>query len=1451
MPANRHIPLDRRFTELGNEKQMEDAAVRSLLARMDGGHSGISWEDLYADGRSCVILGEAGSGKSEEMGHQCDALQGKQRPAAYVDLVTMLQRGSPELSAEASRLLDHWRRGSGIAWLFLDSVDESKLAQPSDFERALRSVRSWLGSEGDRARFILSSRFSEWRPTTDLSLVREYLVPTADTSAEIRPVLGAKLLGRWSSARDVKRVVASKDVEVKSEAEPIQVLTLLPLTADQAKAYLNGKGDVDLTFWTAVDDADAWDFMTRPLDADGMLALWQRKGRLGTWQEVVEAMVDMLLDEPRDRSALPRDKAREGAEHLAACLAFGKSLVVLLGDATPSDAQGVLTLRECLPPGWSQAECNLLLQRPLFAPAAYGRLRFHHRTHGDYLAARWLARLMRNDCSRSELRHLLFAQRADTLTLRPALAPVAAWLATVDADDAPWQQQHRHDLLDAAPWVFLARGDPRSLPLDYKTEVLRRTAARFKGRSHVSIDWDGPTLKRFADPALAEPVARWIADPTIPEDVRADYVVLVKHGRLHGAMPAVVALAIDEVGSEYLRACALICIAALGSQEERRRVVSAFAAPQRIPLRLGVQLVDAVYPHVMDERGLFELLGRFDVANTKMRSSSFYTLDAFFEHQIDCDRASLVLHELGAFVLDADAELDKSRTWALTWLAPLVAKAMEAPKLGAKAHEATLLALRLIEQATEQHLHQAYRVDDALKRVADCSLAHPLMRRDWFWNKVAAHRLQHSNEPERPWDIDDDYAPIKTHGDDLPWWTDDIRARTDPRDRRFALRMALDLSGAKRRRRRWLPAAEIVAAGSTSGPLRAVLLSHVKYGVTGPWYRLRSVWLHKWSRRWFLQELPRPILERYFRHRNRLHLWWGRRRMERGLWWGGVWFVVEKARRGASSSQWGDHDLGQVVDLFGNAIVQCAIAGAEQHWRERAPDLPSEKPERNQTNAQTILGLVALRVAWNERGTAYFDALCETDAMLAARYALNELNGLPPWFGALARAHPGPVGATLATAIQGEWQATPADSQFGSPTLQRLVHSEVEPPPASVAALRSLIESTAPANQNVLREALQVATSADTDCAQWLVPRAMSALDGTAHWAEDRWPWLLAAFMLDANRAFDWLSQRLGEAPAGERRQIAESLGANLLNPRQRGIVVRQPDYMRPRFLRHFLPWLIQQVRPEDDVPHDGPYSPGARDDAERFRSVLVEQLASDPTAEAAEVLTELARDVSMSAYRDYLLRLIDVRYSREADGFKIESGDVATLLAEKQRIPRNRADLFHTAWTRLLGFKEQVESAENTIRHEAQPQWQERDYQAWLQRHMQTASADKYTVPREAEVDPGKFPDLRFESPLVDGAISVEVKMATFLHWSYTELVKHLHQQLVGQYLRAGNARYGVYLLFRADAARTWRTEDGKTLDWDELLARLSDEAKVILGQRPDIERLEVLGVDVTPSRS
>jgi hypothetical protein len=120
--------------------------------------------------------------------------------------------------------------------------------------------------------------------------------------------------------------------------------------------------------------------------------------------------------------------------------------------------------------------------------------------------------------------------------------------------------------------------------------------------------------------------------------------------------------------------------------------------------------------------------------------------------------------------------------------------------------------------------------------------------------------------------------------------------------------------------------------------------------------------------------------------------------------------------------------------------------------------------------------------------------------------------------------------------------------------------------------------------------------------------------------------------------------------------------------------------------------------------------------------------------------------------------------------------------------------------------------------------------------------------VPREVKVDPGKFPDLRFEAPTVDGAVQVEVKVATFGHWDFAKLSERLRNQLVGQYLRAANARYGVYALFRADATRQWHDLSGAVLDWNGLLLRLQEEANGIVASRPDIDDVVVLGIDVTP---
>ena len=173
---------------------------------------------------------------------------------------------------------------------------------------------------------------------------------------------------------------------------------------------------------------------------------------------------------------------------------------------------------------------------------------------------------MRADCPASELQHLLFSK--DTVgnkTLRPSLAPVAAWLASAPVGHARWQEFHRRDVLDAAPWIFFSNGDPQSLPVDYEAEVLRRTVEHFKGRDHVQVDWDRPTLKRFADPLLASALTQWIADTAVGGDLRADYIALVRYGNLVEALPSVVAVAIDPVEHADLRSTASACVAEIGT----------------------------------------------------------------------------------------------------------------------------------------------------------------------------------------------------------------------------------------------------------------------------------------------------------------------------------------------------------------------------------------------------------------------------------------------------------------------------------------------------------------------------------------------------------------------------------------------------------------------------------------------------------------------------------------------------------------------------------------------------------------------------------------------------------------------------------------------------------------------------------------------------------------------
>jgi hypothetical protein len=134
---------------------------------------------------------------------------------------------------------------------------------------------------------------------------------------------------------------------------------------------------------------------------------------------------------------------------LAAALTFGKSFTLRAPnhDPDPSLAAGALDATLILN-DWSAAKCNALLRRGVFAPATYGRIRFHHRSTQEYLTAKWLHSLLAAKCPRSEIWQLLFADRYGVQTVVPSLRLAAAWLSI-------WHPDILDEIIRREPSVLL------------------------------------------------------------------------------------------------------------------------------------------------------------------------------------------------------------------------------------------------------------------------------------------------------------------------------------------------------------------------------------------------------------------------------------------------------------------------------------------------------------------------------------------------------------------------------------------------------------------------------------------------------------------------------------------------------------------------------------------------------------------------------------------------------------------------------------------------------------------------------------------------------------------------------------------------------------------------------------------------------------------------------------
>lgn len=198
-----------------------------------------------------VILGEPGSGKTEELRHQAAALRASGNHSFFVRLDELISSPfATVLGSDSMSRLAGWRGGHQVATFFLDSVDESKLIKASDFHTVLRRFSEAIGSAFlPRARVVLSSRISEWHPETD--------------GAEVCATFGLPYLRPTDSATRPQG------------SDSLTVVQLAPLDRKQVKRFARARQIPNVEgFLQALDDAHAWEFARRPIDVVALAGMW-------------------------------------------------------------------------------------------------------------------------------------------------------------------------------------------------------------------------------------------------------------------------------------------------------------------------------------------------------------------------------------------------------------------------------------------------------------------------------------------------------------------------------------------------------------------------------------------------------------------------------------------------------------------------------------------------------------------------------------------------------------------------------------------------------------------------------------------------------------------------------------------------------------------------------------------------------------------------------------------------------------------------------------------------------------------------------------------------------------------------------------------------------------------------------------------------------------------------
>lgn len=1395
-----YYDLNRRFVE--RERYDQDELIAAQLRGKQ-----VAWAKVL-ENRSSVIVAAANFGKTTEMRQQASQLRGNGETAVFIALRQLADRGSLDraLTGDDRDAYRAWKAApAGLITVFVDSLDEAAAGgKDESISHLVGDVADELNWPNEHVRWVISTR-----PAVLTAGVFEKL-------SELLCQPTPKPIGSTGGPGDLGTGGAASVAEEAEAPVPLCLFSMVHLEDDQAAVYLMGQyPSLDARQLIEIaSERGLSGFVRSPGGLDILARIDMVANPPDSLTEVFERVVNAIgslrgADHRLVDAGIPEPEILTGAaQRLASAAVVCQMVNIEMPEATLAIPETALSARLIASPMLHEAGIKALLNSQLFIDAGFHQVKVYPDELVPFLAAKRLAGLVASaDQAERLLENFTWTATSGEQGVQRAYLPMLGWLATLNA-------HCREVIVQKDPQALAFFGDLRNpaVPLKAAQDALTESIKRLVEQGdHIGRNMFRLTSENFWQ-AGPDRLARTISslydqyqDNYWARNVLLDIATACKIEnlrakllKLHGSKFSRVLSDSSDVGY----------FLALGRPDDLAALSNAAVASTTVR--------EGVVSRLIRELG-WRYFSPRDVA--VMVDNQFLAGPRGFQLSYSLEKGGML------------AEATDGQLYQLT--------------RGLVVRIAKREVKRKRNREDQQYVDLIAKVLEALVVRTDGSLAAKVARLNLVVNRVIYDRYLQSSATEE----------LRSA----------VEANADVRLALLRMTVHRNLSDDD-----LLYTVVGFHRPATYMPEDVVQVNNSQLT------RVYTEWQEQLAKAIAQQQVPKPVkpkseklivgAEAKRQLAERLSA------LADGTDTKALEWIAGGLLQTNRTSRYGEVDFDAFEHAAGARIATATRQGMSRLWRNRHPTFKESEP--NSTFHISAAGLQGLTLELAD-GTA-LPALTDAEVHRALRYALLEINGYPKWFWPLVEAYPA-VSVPELVSIAGEAVNGATSRAHAEDLLASILDAPVLVQEALAGLAWTHLVNVNPSRDYVVNRLLEAALSVpgkvlQNDFERLALQKMKAAYFSPLADAVDE------ALRAQREHALTWATRWFIQSPLRWRNAIntwgpldplavktfifdlaaafgrdREGIARRIATESDHGILALEDLYL----------WTRWAVDPKDDVerPDGVTYSPGSRDNAERFRDVIISGIAAATSQAAYSALERIGQAIPPDDFTvEYIKKtqfelrerqftrapLPQVKYAKFEEDFSGEvTGTTSFAMAVHADLRAVQYDVEHGEHSLRSFFSEVDFSRVNKKGEDGEKVGiaLEAHFQKLLASELNHQARARYSVTVESHTAEAKRRDILCSKN--DWRASIELKMSE--RWTLDDYLVALESQLVGQYMRHRNATIGFLVLVLQTKGREWTDPaTKKKLNFQQVLAILSAKTQE-LEAKDRTRYLRVIGIDAT----